>query len=497
MTAVAGINSSEADQRNGKNEHLRSFRLDYPPRKTADIREERSKTSSARTEALGKKRLFSKPQDDRDGLYQRVIRIAHSWQNAARPVAAISTGLALKGEIVVFRFESSLKETEILGQVDLGKEEAADIDLWAGEEADTAVLSYCTSHSVYILAIPLSKSSASPEPMPVYTVPEPDAFKSSTRPRLRSLRFLSPRHIILLANRPQRAGADLIILNLDRIGRQGSLTAKRRLNKTTKAAMGLEVCFLGSSPATGEFQIVIAVATQDSSIELLTVDYSSKNGLGKLKPYTILRDVHPASITKLAFSTPRSRSEALSPVLPVRSLKLASASVGQTVVVHTLTLREHPDAAAAAASSSSSLTSSFSPSPLSPKPSSPHPSNQLNTRYVLVRPGPSEAVKNTFSVFMAIVVIGFLAFLLQAFAEMRLGGTSGGRGAHSWFNKELTKYINIKSPAIITFESSILSESHFPTAAAADTATTTTSLAMSIAPSEAAEATSRHETSSR
>jgi hypothetical protein len=406
ITAFAGINSSEADQKAGKNEHLRSFRLDYPQRRQPDGGVEKSTQHSGKTEALGQAALFSKPQGEKDGVYQRIIRLSPSRNSSPRPVAAISTGLALRGEIVVFRSDSLLKNPEILGRISLEKDEAADLDIWAGEEADTAVLSYCTSLQVFIYALSLSKSSALSEPIPVYSIPTPDAFKSPTRPKLRSLRFLSPRHILLLANRPERAGADLIVLKLDRLGNLGNSTLQKRLSKSTKAAVGLEVCFLSSSIRTGERQILIAVAGQNGSIELLTMEYSPNKGLGKFNPYTIIRDIHPASITKLALSTFTPPPGPITPSTRPQSVKLGSVSVGQTVVVHTLPLCPHP-------APSSSRQTSESP------------------RYILARPGASQALQNTFSVFMAIVVISIASLLLQAFMEIRLG-MNGSLGASGW-----------------------------------------------------------------
>lgn len=415
VTALAGINSSEADQKAGKNQHLRSFRLEYPPRRRADGDAEKSIPYTGKTEALGQTALFSKPQGEKDGIYQRIVRLSPLRNSSQRPVAAISTGLALKGEICVFQSDSSLTNVDVLGRISLDEEEAADIDIWSGEEADTAVLSYCTSLKVFIYAISLSTSSVISH-LPVYAVPVPEAFKSPARPKLRSLRFLSPRHILLLANRPQRAGADLIVLKLDRIGSAGNSTLQKRLNKSTKAANGLEVCFLSTSP-TGERQILIAVAGQDGSIELLTMEYSPKKGLGTFKPYTIIRDIHPASITKLAFSTFHPPPYPITSSTRPQSVKLASVSVGQTVVIHTLVLKPYP--------------------PPSDKNTTP--------RYILATsPTSSQTLQNTFSVFMAIVVIGIAAVLLQAFTEIRFGLNSYSYpylGASKWISPDIQALI--------------------------------------------------------
>ncbi|KAF7514441.1 hypothetical protein GJ744_000211 [Endocarpon pusillum] len=481
VTAFAGINSSEADQKAGKNQHLRSFRLEYPPRRQVDGDAEKTIAYGGKTEALGHTALFSQPQGEKDGIYQRTIRISPSRNSSQRPVAAISTGLAVKGEVVVFRSDPSLTNPEVLGRIDLDKEEAAGLDIWSGEEADTAVLAYCTSLQVFIYAISLSQSSALSDPISVYSIPAPEPFKSPVRPKLRSLRFLSPRHILLLANRPSRAGADLIVLKLDRLGSVGNSTLQKRLNKSTKAAVGLEVCFLSTSPSTGERQILIAVAGQDGSIELLTMEYSPKKGLGRFKPYTIIRDIHPASITNLAFSTfiPPSPDSATPPTR-AQYVKLASVSVGQTVVVHTLPLQPHP-------------------SPTTEK-------NKAPTRYVLASSlNPNQTLQNTFSVFMAIVVIGIAAFLLQAFTEIRLGmsdpsSSTSYLGASKWVSPELRALIQRPFggggggggggaiPPIASI-SSIAAAADPPAATAASYATSKLSALLSSAQQAAASAT--------
>jgi glycyl-tRNA synthetase len=457
LTALAGINSSETDQKAGKNQHLRAFRLEYPRRRKADNDTEKPAEYSGKTEALGQTALFSRPQGEKDGIYQRIIRLSPSSNTSQRPVAAISTGLAIKGEIVVFRSDSSLTNPEVLGRITLDKEEAADLDIWSGEEADTAVLSYCTPLEVFIYAISLSKSAALSEPIRVYSIPAPDPFKSQIRPKLRSLRFLSPKHILLLANRPQRAGADLIVLKLDQLGNAGNSTLQKRLNKSTKAAVGLEVCFLSTSP-TGERQILIAVAGQDGSIEILTMDYSPKKGLGTFKPYTIIRDIHPASITKLAFSTFHAPPHPITSSTRPQSIKLASVSVGQTVIVHTLPLE---------------------------------PTTKPPSRYILARPPTSQTLQNTFSVVMAILVIGLSALLLQAFTEIRLGiNTSQSYlGASHWVSPQIRELMQkpffAPQPPIASVSSAVSSA----TTALADVASTAPSKLSALLSAQAEGAT--------
>jgi glycyl-tRNA synthetase len=178
---------------------------------------------------------------------------------------------------------------------------------------------------------------------------------------------------------------------------------KQRLPSSTKVAIGLAVCSLANSP-TSEGQYVLAVSDGNHSIHLFTLDFiSPKKGFGKLQPYTTLRDVHPFSITKIAFSTFIPPSRPVTGTASPQFLKLASVSVGNTVVVHTM-------------------------------PLFPYQSKSKNPRYVLVKP--SELWSMLFSGFMALVVVAIGAFFLQAFTEIR-GGVPPMLGAVDWLSPRL------------------------------------------------------------
>jgi glycyl-tRNA synthetase len=180
---------------------------------------------------------------------------------------------------------------------------------------------------------------------------------------------------------------------------------QKRLNKSTKSAVGLDTCALTESES-GQKQFIIAVAGQDSSIELLTINHISFAGFSTFKPYTILRDIHSGPLTRLAFSN------FVGPPLPVSKdtrpqfVRLASVGVDQTVVVHTLRLRPHP-------------------SGKTKKPS-----------YVLVGPGSSEVKQTAFSVLAALLVAAIAAFLMQVFCEIR-GAVPPTLGSPNWLSPSL------------------------------------------------------------
>jgi len=412
VTAFAGINSSTADQNAGRNEHLRSFQLSYPPRKSTNESEKtdtEKSTYNGKTTALGRVSLFKPSSAKRKETYQRLLRLSAAGLNNSQRTGAIATGLAPEGEIVIFRASSTPNESDELGRITLEKgEEAADLDIITAEDGEHDVLAYCTDIEVYRYEI--SRAGHGPhEPQFLYGLPPPDAFASSpARHKFRSLRFLNPHTMLLLRNRAGKAGADLLVLRYTEEG-LGNITLNKRLHKSMKAAIALEVCFLPES-TNGERQIIIAVAGQDNTIELLTLEDSRKKGLSVFRPFTILRDIHPAGITQMSFSQfpspPTSDAAAARP----QYVKLASVSFANTVVVHTLPLTRQ------------------------------QANEPKNTRYILAKSGSSEVLQTTFSLFMAIFVIGIAAFFLQAFTEIR-GGIPPTLGAVDWLSPRVRAMI--------------------------------------------------------
>lgn len=335
---LAGVNSSEAILESGNNEHFRTIPIVNVSSSSPDIS---SPTGSSR------RQLFS-PITSKE-MYQRVLRT-----KAGLVAIANGGGIATSKdfEIVVAGAQSFAVRRRIAVSA-----EAADLDLDGNDDDgddDGAErnLVYCTAKEIFIT----SATKKAEQPRQLKTPPGEGSF--------RSIRFLSPSRIIVVRNRPARTGADLYLLD----AATGAIVAQRALAKTAKAATALDVATLAAdADNTG----LAAVATADQNIQLFRVSARS------IKPSTIFRNVHPFQITKVVFSPAVSPSSLSSPssllspssaasAKPISSgssaygddddddagskssssssprertsIRLASTSIGNTVVVHTIPL---------------------------------------------------------------------------------------------------------------------------------------------------------------
>ena len=225
-----------------------------------------------------------------------------------------------------------------------------DMDILEPYDAQFQV-AYATDHEVFALNFEYDSGKyrshgQAATPQKKYSVPYPDVFDNKGRPKLRCLRWLSPDRLLVLLNSPKRSGAELRILHLLDNG-LGSVVAQRRLPRHVKAAVDMDVCCLDTDER-GAYQAVVAVAGVDISISMYTIDFhgSQKNRPGQLRPLTSFRDAHPVQMTKVVFS-PYSSSRSswsdpqqnkASPPGP-QHLRLASTSLGNTIVVHTFALQ--------------------------------------------------------------------------------------------------------------------------------------------------------------
>lgn len=415
ITAFAGINSSEADQNAGRNEHLRSFRLWYPPRRGKDPGSDEANTLSRKeeTQALGRVSLFTPSTAIKKETYQRVLRLSRTFDNESVRLGAIATGLAPEGEVVIFdATKTDPRQGDVRGRINLGRGgEAADLDVIHVKDGEHHI-AYCTDYEVYIAKIYLSKESPSPDPQFVHGTPHPDTFASTkARPKFRSIRFLTPHLLLLLQNKPDRKGAELLIIEVPKFSPLGNITLRKRLHKAIKSATALSVALLPGSRSSDPVQHAIAVAGQDYSITIFTLDLPSSPPYPSLtfRRHAFLPSVHSLQITSLTFSTFQPPADPLKS--PPQYLKLASTSVASTVIIHTF--------------------------PLTPfhasKPSS-------IPRYVLRSPGRSETAQVAFSVLISAIAIALGAFFLQAFTEIR-GGTPEYLGAKGWLSERVHGYI--------------------------------------------------------
>lgn len=414
----AGINSSTAAQNAGRNEHLRSFELRYPPRKktepeATDVLNAQALWSKAASQPLSRVSLFTPSSAAKKETYQRVLRLSRPMKGNGDRLGVISTGLAPEGEIVAFDADAEAPTSkDVVCRILLGKgEEASDIDIIMALEGGHH-LAYCTNHEVYVTNVS-RKGGESSDPRLIYGTPPFDAFASSkVRPKFRSLRFLTQNLLLLLQNRPNRAGAELLLLEIPSPPSLGNIVLRKRLHTSIEQATSLSVSLLPAPNLSQNFQSAIAVAGLDNSLAILTLDhpYKPPYSSSKFRKYALLRNVHDLQITSVTlslFCLPSDCSTA-----PPQCLKLASTSINSFVIVHTLPLTPYPLPSA------------------SKRPS----------RYVLTTPGRSESTQMTLSVLISALVIAFGAFLLQAFTEIR-GGTPEYLGAKGWLNDRIHGWI--------------------------------------------------------
>lgn len=421
-TAFAGINSSTAEQQRGKNEHLRSFLLVYPPRRKAGDGEGLEKETPIEyergTQALGKVSLFTPSAAKTKETFQRVIRLSKKKNNNGPRLGAVATGLAPIGEIVFFAADTSRPgPNHIKGRVKLEeKQEAADVDIIDlegedGRQEGQFRVAYCTDYEVYITDVDYSKEDNGTQHTirNIHGTPHPDASASNkARPKFRCLRFLTPTLLLVLQNKVGGKGAELLLLEIS-----GAVTLRRSLHKKIKSATAMSVALLPTASYSQLDQHAIAVAGADTSITILTIDRftSSPYGRVKFRSHSFLPSVHPTSITSLTLSTFNPPGTPWN-TTPPQYLKLASTSIANTCVVHTLPLTPHP---------------------------SPPPKDQP-AHYLLRAPVRSSVTQNAISTIVALLAIAIGAFFLQAFTEIR-GGTPEYLGAKAWLSKPIHDWI--------------------------------------------------------
>lgn len=357
--------------------------------------------------------LFTPSTAKKKETYQRVIRLSRISKNESSRLGAIATGLAPEGEVVIFdATRTEPGQGDVRRRIKLGKGgEAADLDIILVEDGAHHV-AYCTDYDVYITKIHSSNETPSSDPQFVYATPHPDAFASTkARPKFRSVRFLTPHLLILLQNQPDRKGAELILLEVPKFSPLGNITLRKYFHKAIKSATAMSAALLPAARSSDSVQHAIAVAGQDYSITIFTLDHPSSPPFPSLafRRHAFLPLVHPLQITSLTFSTFQPPADPLKS--PPQYLKLASTSIASTVAIHTFPL-----------------------TPLNVSKTSSIP------RYVLRSPGRSETAQVAFSVLISAIAIALGAFFLQAFTEIR-GGTPEYLGAKGWLGERAHGYI--------------------------------------------------------
>ncbi|KAI1757780.1 hypothetical protein F4782DRAFT_537266 [Xylaria castorea] len=337
-TVLAGVNSSPADVSKGQNKHLRALTISQPGKS--------AKTGGVKISEVARDALFVHKDKD---TYQRILRLSPTHEgltNSPRLGAAV-TGLSKQPQIALFDvLSTNSPRWKTRGRLETSVE-AMDLDV-IQTGPDTYQLAYCDDYDVFTVEV--SKAEVS-EPRCVYTI-EPD-LGESTKASFKSLRYLTTGFLITVVNNPRSRGVALHGLRLPKNDDENArLAIRAKLPSSVSKATSLAVRNLSpvASPSDnqGEAQFVIAVAGNDSSISLYTLEHKSafdSDILCDLAPFQVIKSVHPSSITNLAISTfaPPEGSKKSSSELCV---KLASVSVGCSTVVHNIPIKKHVDGSA-------------------------------------------------------------------------------------------------------------------------------------------------------
>lgn len=372
-TIYAGINSKPEDLEKSKNEHFRIFGLERP-------RELKKKKSPAQISELGRTQLFEVA--DKDG-YQRVLRLSRSYPQGSQ-LGAIATSLSRTPEIVIFDVPTSTSKPHIRGRF-LPVNEAEDVDIIQTGEQDFE-FAYCDKRNIYTKKI--TKKTENCDPVLVYSTP---GESKATLPTFRSLRFLTPGFLLMLTNIHSNAGVVLQVLRLDPDRKiHARIPLSKRLPQSLKKATGLAVVNLSPPLSPGEkqaiAQFVIAVAGHDCSISLFTLEYQKVGNVDQfanLRSVRVFKSVHPNILTSITFSNFTPPPHPVTGETRPQYLKLASVSMVNTVVVHTL--------------------------PLSPLPISTKVGQSKKPRYVLTLPGDKSAISLSLLIALFAIALGLLA----------------------------------------------------------------------------------------
>jgi hypothetical protein len=329
----AGVNSGPADLQKGKNEHLRVLSVDQASKAKA--------ATGPKIAELARSTLFAAKDED---TYQRLLRVTVPYAGVSQ-LGAVGTGLSKTPQIALFDISAGASVgPRARGSLDLSRD-AQDLDvIQTGTEQHQ--LAYCSEYELFLFDI---AKGAAPEPALVYEIDSSE----SPRPTFRAIRYLTPNFLLAVLNVPRQGGVILHGFRSPRPGQdRARIAVSAKLPKAVRQATSLAVRDLSppTDPAAkhGEAQFVVAVAGNNSSISLYTLDYQvagSADAMVNLFPFKTLNNIHEqGAITGLAFSyfvTPKTTSRA-------QFLKLASVSVANTVTVHTIALKKVIDKATTA-----------------------------------------------------------------------------------------------------------------------------------------------------
>jgi len=291
LIVFAGNGSSVDDRVKGQDTHFKAFEFQAPKGKPASIN------------FLSKTQLFSVPKNEnaRKEMYQRILKLSPPPRTASstptKRIGAIASGLGGdENEIVIFSATSNRPQAQdIIKRIKLSAgQEANDLDIWDQGEGRFQI-AYCLDSDVYIQDVDYdfskSKNRTESERRKVYTITYPDAGARKGRSKVRSLRWLSPKHLVLLSNKPNRTGVELLVLHMYEEG-PGSIVSRKTLPAHVKAAVDFDVALLDAD-ANGAYQIVVAVGGIDVSLSVYTIDYHgfAQDSLSHLYKYATYDEV--------------------------------------------------------------------------------------------------------------------------------------------------------------------------------------------------------------
>jgi prolactin regulatory element-binding protein len=287
----AGNGSSVDERLKGQDTHFKAFEVQIPKGKPTSLG------------FMSKTQLFTPPKAEaaRKEMYQRLLKLSPPPRMATttpnKRIGAIASGLAGdENEIVVFSATSNRPQAQdIIKRIKLaGGQEANDLDVWDLGEGRFQI-AYCLDSDVYIQDIDFdfakTRSRTETERRKLYTVPHPDAGARKGRPKVRGIRWLSPKHLLLLANKPNRTGVELLLLHMYEEG-PGSIVSRKTLPSHVKAATDFDVALLDADK-DGAYQVVVAVGGIDVSLSIYTIDYHgpAQDSLSQLYKYATYDEV--------------------------------------------------------------------------------------------------------------------------------------------------------------------------------------------------------------
>lgn len=401
LLAYAGINSSQQDQKAGKNEHFRSFRVPVPARRKKGSDETAVKTLMVEpVQSLGRTSMFRASSGPKSECYQRVVKLSPPIVDESIPagreglepptrklkrrLVTIASGLAVQNEVITFPVSDTPSRNDVLSRTNLEKAEANDVDLINSDDAGSSfTLAFCTDSNLYLQQFVGEKTASNAEPVSVYET----ATGPKGRSKIRALSWLSPRYLLLLQNRVDKSGVELVVLKVSKDYAQVSQILVKYIHNM-KQGVGLDTCTL-STGEDGSQQFVVAVAGQDSSLQIHTLEYVTGKGITPFKQFADVVDLHNGPITRMVFSNFIPPTPPVSGSTPPQYIRLATVGVDKQVIMQTL--------------------------PLTPIPSIG--TGKTNPRYVLN--APTQYGVMLYSTFMGLSVLVLGLALVLAFLELR------------------------------------------------------------------------------